>query len=125
MALPHHVPALTGASGTPDDIAATVRFLWGPRALHHRPDHPRQRRRVFGFVAKRIAPHLNRRRITAFGLMRPTNNQISISNMYSPPAWRSTVYTMRRSSTKTSLSWMVPCGARAGAGGTKAATSLG
>jgi 3-oxoacyl-[acyl-carrier protein] reductase len=30
----HRVPALTGASGTPDDIAATVRFLCGPRARY-------------------------------------------------------------------------------------------
>src|SRR5262249_33349309 len=30
----HRVPSLTGASGTPDDIAATVRFLAGPRARY-------------------------------------------------------------------------------------------
>jgi 3-oxoacyl-[acyl-carrier protein] reductase len=28
------VPALTGAAGAPDDIAATVRFLCGPRARY-------------------------------------------------------------------------------------------
>jgi 3-oxoacyl-[acyl-carrier protein] reductase len=30
----HRVPALTGERGTPDDIAATVRFLCGPRARY-------------------------------------------------------------------------------------------
>jgi len=30
----HRVPALTGTPGTPDDIAATVRFLAGPRARY-------------------------------------------------------------------------------------------
>ena len=30
----HRVPALTGAPGAPDDIAATVRFLAGPRARY-------------------------------------------------------------------------------------------
>jgi 3-oxoacyl-[acyl-carrier protein] reductase len=30
----HRVPSLTGAAGTPDDIAATVRFLAGPRARY-------------------------------------------------------------------------------------------
>jgi 3-oxoacyl-[acyl-carrier protein] reductase len=28
------VPSLTGTSGAPDDIAATVRFLAGPRARY-------------------------------------------------------------------------------------------
>ena len=30
----HRVPSLTGTSGAPDDIAATVRFLCGPRARY-------------------------------------------------------------------------------------------
>jgi 3-oxoacyl-[acyl-carrier protein] reductase len=30
----HRVPSLTGTSGAPDDIAATVRFLAGPRARY-------------------------------------------------------------------------------------------
>jgi 3-oxoacyl-[acyl-carrier protein] reductase len=30
----HRVPSLTGSSGAPDDIAATVRFLCGPRARY-------------------------------------------------------------------------------------------
>ena len=51
--------------------------------------------------------------------------QKSISNVYSPPVWRSTVYTTSRSSTNTSLSCTAPAGVPFGGGGTKVATSFG
>ena len=51
--------------------------------------------------------------------------QIVISRMYRPPANRSTVNTIPRSSTYTSFSWIAPTGESFGAPGTKYATSCG
>ena len=57
--------------------------------------------------------------------VRDTAVQKSISRQYSPPRWRSTQYTTSRSSTNTSLIWVVPVGAPATGGGTKVATACG
>ncbi len=50
----HHLThgTITGERGKPEDVAAMVRFLCGPgRALRHRADDPRQRRRLSGLIA--------------------------------------------------------------------------
>src|SRR5207245_11731108 len=61
-----------------------------------------------------------RRRRSANGEARrdqQARDQRFISSTYRPPAWRSTVKTMPRSSTNTSFSWAAPAGEPARPGG--------
>ena len=46
---------LLGRRGQPEEVAAMVRHCRSERTLHHRPDHPRERRRVFA-----VARHCER-----------------------------------------------------------------
>src|SRR4029077_10425048 len=91
-----------------------------PRAEKSGDDRHWKPRAAFALLPPAEATGFGRREEIEDGV-----DQKSISRQYSPPMWRSTQYTTSRSSTNTSLIWVVPVGAPLTAGGTKVAMACG
>ena len=91
-----------------------------PRAKEAGDDRHRHPRSALALLPPAEAARSGRREKAEDGVA-----QKSISRQYRPPMWRSTQYTISRSSTNTSLIWVVPVGAPGAGGGTKVATACG